>query len=264
MKKYIEITKIYFKNQLAWRTEAAFGLLFSVTKIIFAYLIWSEIFASKEMVAGFTFQTMLLYYVLSSFLTQIDLSSLISNEITQQIRNGKFSKYMILPVHVERYFWAMEAGMILFIMILNAAAGILWIVIFRIPVTITREPFLIAATFFMILAGLLFMAQLNYFLGILTLKFQEISTFLMIKDNLVQLVTGSIIPLILFPDFLIGVMKLLPFYYVTYLPAMLLLGKCTEEAISGLLVISAWCLVFFVLNQVTYQRLRTKFDGVGI
>ena len=33
------------------------------------------------------------------------------------------------------------------------------------------------------------MALLNYFLGILTLKFEEISTFLMIKDNLSAVVT---------------------------------------------------------------------------
>ncbi len=35
----------------------------------------------------------------------------------------------------------------------------------------------------MVVLGLLFMALLNYFLGILTLKFEEISIFPMIKDN---------------------------------------------------------------------------------
>ena len=32
----------------------------------------------------------------------------------------------------------------------------------------------------MVVLGLLFMAELNYFLGILTLKFEEISTFLIV------------------------------------------------------------------------------------
>lgn len=264
MKKYIEIAKIYFKNQLVWRTDAVFSLLFSVMKILFAYLLWGAVFASRDTVAGFTFQSMLLYYVISSFLTQIDLSGRISNEITTQIRDGKFAKYMIIPIHIERYFWAMEAGMAGLYVILNLAAGAVWIFLFQIPFQMGIDPVIFAAALLMIGLGLLFMAQMNYFLGILTLKFQEISTFLMIKDNLMELITGSIIPLALLPGPLVAVMKFLPFYYTSYLPAMLLIGKCQEEALMGVGVIAVWCLAFAVINKVSYQRLRKKFDGVGI
>lgn len=51
------------------------------------------------------------------------------------------------------------------------------------------------------------MAELNYFLGILTLKFEEISTFLMIKDNFSAFVTGAVIPLALLPEWIIEGMR---------------------------------------------------------
>lgn len=98
----------------------------------------------------------------------------------------------------------------------------------------------------MVVLGLLFMALLNYFLGILTLKFEEISIFLMIKDNLSAFVTGAVIPLALLPEWMTAGMKFLPFYYVTYLPSMLFIGKCEEEAVTGLIVLSVWCMVFLV------------------
>ena len=101
------------------------------------------------------------------------------------------------------------------------------------------------------------MALLNYFLGILTLKFEEISTFLMIKDNLSAVVTGAVIPLALLPEWMIAGMRFLPFYYVTYLPSMLFIGKCEDEAVTGLLVLSIWCIFFIVLNTALIGVITT-------
>lgn len=108
------------------------------------------------------------------------------------------------------------------------------------------------------------MAQLNYYLGLLTLRYEEISTFLMIKDNLVSLVTGTIIPLALLPEGLTAFMRFFPFYYVTYLPSMLLTGRCGEEAVRGVILLAAWCIFMELINRWTYQKYRLKYDGVGI
>ena len=86
----------------------------------------------------------------------------------------------------------------------------------------------------------------------------------MIKDNLSAVATGAVIPLALLPEWMIAGMRFLPFYYVTYLPSMLFIGKCEDEAVTGLLVLSIWCIFFIVLNQVTYEHYRMKYDGAGI
>ena len=86
----------------------------------------------------------------------------------------------------------------------------------------------------------------------------------MIKNNLLALVTGSIIPLALLPEQIIEWMKLLPFYYVTYLPSMLLTGRCQEEAGSGIAIMICWCLVMQVVIRVTWNKYVRKYDGVGI
>ena len=116
----------------------------------------------------------------------------------------------------------------------------------------------------MVLLGLLFMVQLNFYLGILTLKYQEISTFLMIKNNLVALVTGTIVPLALFPETVVKLMRCLPFYYVTYLPSMLLTGRCREEAAPGLLILAVWCGALQLVIGITWKKYRKRYDGVGI
>lgn len=264
MKKYLEILKISFKAQIIYRMDVLFQLLFGVTKIIFASVVWGVIFGSRSEVAGFTLNTMLSYYIVSSFLSCMDLSDITGNEMTWRIRDGTFSKYMVVPARVFGYFGAQTAGKAAFYLSFNLIGAVVWVVLFQIRFAITADALLVIGALLMAALGLVFMLQLNYFLGILTFKFQDVWMFMMIKNNIVQFVTGSLIPLALLPQPVIDAMRLLPFYYVTYLPSMLLIGRNGEELLSGLITIAVWVAAFVPLNMLTYNHLRKRYEGVGI
>ncbi len=188
MRKYREVMRVYLKTQLAWRADVAFSMLFTVSKVLFAWLLWGMVFRERDTVADFTFHGMLSYYIVSSFLHQLEMARGISGEISARIRNGTLSNYLVLPVNMEGYFAAMEAGVVLFYLFFDLSAAVVWVFVFRIQLAFTHSPGLFICAMVMALMGLFFMVQLNYFLGILTLKYEEISTFLMIKDNLAALV----------------------------------------------------------------------------
>lgn len=264
MRKYWEISKTYMKAQLVWRADVMFNMIFTISKVLFAYLLWGIIFRDKEMVGAFTFHGMLSYYIVSSFLSRLEMSEGISREIHDRLRNGTFSKYLVIPAGIERYFMAMELGVVLFYLIFDFVAAAVWVFVFRIQFVFAEEPQVIVCALLMTVLGMVFMVQLNYFLGILTLRFEGIGTFLMIKNNLVSLVTGSIVPLALFPEFAVNILRLLPFYYVTYLPAMLLTGKCEEEAVQGIVIIGCWCVLMQIAIKTAWKKYFTEYDGVGI
>ncbi|MDE7310755.1 MAG: ABC-2 family transporter protein [Eubacterium sp.] len=264
MGKYLEVTKIYMKTQLVWRADVIFNMIFTITKILFAYLLWGMVYQNKEVVGQFTFHAMLSYYIVSSFLSQLEMSEGISSEIHDRIRNGTFSKYMVIPVGIQKYFMAMELGIVLFYIVFDFIAAVVWIFVFQIQFVFATNVLLILCAMIMAILGMIFMVQLNYFLGLLTLKYQGIGTFLMIKNSLVALVTGSIMPLVLFPEMIVKMMRLLPFYYVTYLPAMLFTGRCREETVTGIAVISCWCLLMQLLIHAVWKKYLRKYDGVGI
>lgn len=264
MNKYLEISKITFKAQLAWRFDIAVNVVFTIAKILFAFILWKGIFDQRSMVAGFTFDSMLSYYIINSFLSQLDMSGEVSNELSTRIRSGTFSKYMVIPVNIQGYFMAQTAGASVFYLIFNLIAAIVWIFVFGINFTFTTDPRLMLAALLLVLLGLIFMIQLNYFLGLLTLKFQDIFLFLMIKSNIVAFIAGTLVPLALLPDFVLQIMRYFPFYYTSYLPSMLLIGRNGNEIGFGLITLGAWVLLFTGINKITYQRLRVKYDGVGI
>ncbi len=264
MRKYWAISRTYMKTQLVWRADVIFNMLFTIARILFAYLLWGTVFRDKETVGQFTFHGMLSYYIVSSFLSQLDMSGGIGNEIHDRIRNGTFSKYMVIPVGIEKYFMAMELGVVLFYIVFDFIAAAVWIFVFRIQFVFAADGGIVVCAVIMAVLGMLFMVQLNYFLGLLTLKYQGIGTFLMIKNNLAALVTGSIVPLALFPETAIRIMRLLPFYYAAYLPAMLFTGMCKEEAVTGIAVIACWCLIMQFCINVVWKKNLKKYDGVGI
>lgn len=264
MRKYLEVAKLLFKAQLAWRADIAVNMLMTVIKILFASVVWGAIFGVRDTVGGFTLQSMLTYYVVSSFLSQLDLSDGICGQISQRIRDGTFSKYMVIPTRPLGHFMAQNFGAVGMYMIFNLIAAFLWVVIFRIEFTITRDPWVLLGAALMVVMGLVFMVQLNFCIGILAFKFQDVWLFRMIEGNLVALITGTMVPLALLPEGLVSAMRLFPFYYVTYLPSMLIIGRGAGELIQGLVTLAAWMGVFAALCPLLYGRMRRRFDGVGI
>jgi ABC-2 type transport system permease protein len=264
MKKYIEIGKIFFKAQITYRFEVAMTILFTVTRILFAYMLWSAVFGQHDTVGGFTLHQMLTYYVVSSFLTQLEMSHGVSEELSAGVKRGTFSKFMVIPVNTQGYFLAQTLGRISFYLLFILAATVGWIFLFEVRFVLTNSQPQILAAIILVVLGLVFMIQLNYFLGILAFKFQEISIFLMIKENVVAFLTGVLVPLALLPPGLTSVMRIFPFYYVTYLPSMLLIGKNQEQAVFGIILLSGWLLLLTMVNKLAYHKLRTIYDGVGI
>jgi ABC-2 type transport system permease protein len=263
MKKYFEIAKILFKTQIAYRFDVAMTVIFTASKVLFAYILWGAIFGQHKTIAGLNFSDMMSYYIISSFLSQIDTDG-VSGEISGRIRGGTFSKYMVIPANTQGYFIAQTFGAAAFYIIFNLAATTVLALMFRSNFIISANILQISAAVLMVILGVLFMIQLNYFLGILAFKFQDIGIFLIIKGNIVSFITGGLIPLVLLPEGIIAIMRFFPFYCITYLPSMLLIDKNGSEAIAGIITLLLWFLFFTFLNKFSYNKLRIVYDGVGI
>ena len=101
MKKYLEIAKAYMKAQLIWRADIIIDVILSVVKLLFAWILWGILFEGKEQIAGLGFQAMISYYIISSYLFQMEKSAEISRQMTSMLRNGTFSKYMVIPLQTQ-------------------------------------------------------------------------------------------------------------------------------------------------------------------
>ncbi|MDR1060809.1 MAG: ABC-2 family transporter protein [Clostridiales bacterium] len=264
MKKYFAVFKWSFKMQIVWRFDVAMTMLATVGRIVAAWILWRAVYGNRELVSGFTFQGMLSYYVVSSFLSSLDMSSQISEEISGLIRDGGFSKHMAVPMSPFAFFSFMVAGEAAFHLWFSCIAAVFCALAFSISIALASDAALMLAAAIMIPLGLLCMMSVHYLLAMLAFKFLSVSSFLFAAQSLTAFLTGALVPLALLPESVAAIMRLFPFCYVTYLPAMLLTGRSGGEALPGIAVLACWTAGLLALGGLAYGKLRVRYEGVGI
>lgn len=265
MRKYLAVAKILFKAQIIYRFDVAMTALATVGRVLFAWILWGAVFSGKETVGGFTFGAMLSYYLVSSFLTSLEMSSGVSGEVSSRIRGGTFSRFMVIPSNPLFHFMAQNFGAAGYYAIFAIIATVLSGLLFGVNLSLTNDVLALLCSLLMIPMGLVFMVSYQFFFGVLTFKFQDTGFFWHLQGNIISFITGTIFPLSLLPGGVLSVLKYLPFTYVTYMPAMLITGGAgSEEGFMGLLVLAIWTSGMLFVSGATYNRLRVKYDGVGV
>jgi ABC-2 type transport system permease protein len=264
MKKYFEVAKITFKAQLAYRFDVIFGALLSLFRILLAFILWSVIFKGKDEIAGFTFGMMITYYILISFFRRLDLAEQIVWQMQEEIREGQFTKYLVRPVKPLWFFvWASFAKSA-FVLGINLLATFLYAAIFHRYFTFHANFSVCFSAFLICLFGLNFLILLNYFIGVLSFKFIEVTAFNILKGVILEFLTGALIPLAILPIWLQDGMRIFPFYYIYYYPTMLVLNREIDKIPEASLLLIGWNVLMFLIVSTAYKSLRRKYEGVGV
>jgi len=265
MRKYGEVFRLSFKMQIVWRFDVVMTMVAAFAHIVTMRILWQAIFEGKELVGGFTFDAMLSYHVVCAILRSVDFSNQISGEVSELIRDGRFSGYMVTPINPMGFFGFMVAGETAFHLGFSVMAAAVCALIFRLQVNVTAHLPCILLAAAAIPLGLSFMACFRYLLGILTFQFMEITFILYMQMSVVAFATGALVPLALLPKPVLDVLRYMPFTHVIYTPAMLLTGQAdAAEGLFGLAVLLVWTVFMAILAQAAYRRLRVRYDGVGI
>jgi len=275
MRKYLEVFKLHFKMQIVWRFDLAMTAVSTAARLVAAYILWSAIFgggnfaggdlAGGDLVGGFSFRALLSYYIVSAILATVDFSRQISGEVSELIRSGRFSGYMVIPANPFMFFSSMVASETAFHLGFSVISAAICALSFRSGFIFTDDAPGALLALIMIPLGLFFMAAYHFIIGVLTFKFLEINFFLHVQDMLISFATGALLPLSMLPGGALTVMKLLPFTHVIYTPAMLLTGRIdANEGLLGFVVLICWTAAAAVIAQITYTKMRIRYDGVGI
>lgn len=249
---------------MAYRYDVFAGAAFSICKILLAWLMWRVIFSSREQVGGYDFAAMMTYYIIASFLGRLDQSNSLNRQFCEEIRNGQFGKYIVRPLRPVLYFLSCSYSKSAYVFGVNFAAAIAWTLIFsgQISVSHYAADWLLAALIFLL--GMNFMIMFNYFLSILCFKFINIDGLNILKGNLIEFVSGALVPLSVFPAAVTKAFSLLPFYYTVYYPASLMIGQGQGNPYAAAALMLFWNVLMIVVSVMYYRKSVREFEGVGI
>lgn len=262
--KYIQVAKITWKTLIAYQADAWLGAAVSGFRVLLSLLLWLAVFSGKEMVGGYTLPMMVTYSLLASLLARLQHQDAMAWQLAGEVREGQFSKYLVHPVSVLGYFLSAGMGRWLYLLMINGAALAAWALVFSNWLVLPARPLDLLWLVALLPLGALVMQLLNHCIALLSLKFTDISGFIIGKGAIIELLSGALIPLTLLPEPLVAGLRFSPFYYVVFYPANLVLGKAAEPPLIAALALAVWCVIFTVIAQVWFRRARRLYEGVGI
>lgn len=263
--KQLHVAKITWKSMLAYQANTWLGAAVSGFRVLLAFLLWRAIFSGRSQVAGYTFPMMASYYLIATMLGRLQYEDALAWQLSTEVREGTFSKYLTRPMPVISFFLSAGLGRWSYHVLVNAGVLLLWSAIFSrwivLPTSSLPDRFWLAL---LIPLGGLCMLLFNHMIALLSLKYQDVGGLLIMKGGMIDFLSGGLVPLNMLPAAMVGALKFTPFYYIVYYPASLFLRTHTEPPLMAVLVLLFWCIVFYTVGQSWLIHARKHYEGVGI
>jgi ABC-2 type transport system permease protein len=164
-------------------------------------------------------------------------------ELAEMIRSGQLSQYLLRPVSVVEFVYirgvAPKLFLATFCLILGVAAGFL----------MGFEPSRLIGSMSLALIGNIIHYQIGAALASSSFYWEESYSLLMVKNMIVSLLSGELIPLNLFPESLQWIWKSTPFYLYVFGPTQYALGRWSHQdflmhlGIGFLWILGGWILI---------------------
>lgn len=258
------VAMVTYKEWSAYRTHSMISIFVGPVYFIVQYFIWSAVYARNTGLRGMELSEILTYFGITSLIFYLTMDFADWN-LQMLIRTGKFLTFAIRPLHHPFFALSQKIG--------HRILGFFFeflpcLCIFTFVCKINMRP----ASFFWfiisIVLAFLMNFYLNYIIGMSAFWFVQSEGIRSVYALLQNIFSGSLIPLVFFPDALQKLLFFLPFQYISYVPTMVFTGKYTLGNISlsipqivGIQAIAV--LVTALVCEILYKISMKRFTGVG-
>lgn len=230
-----------FRNGLqdaaAYRIEFFFEILGSAAIPVAVQLVlWYAMFkiGGAETVAGMTYSDLIAYTLASALFSQVRGGDL-DFELQEMVRTGTLSNYILRPAGVVEFIYIRGSSPRLFVALLCLLVGIgvgLWFGL---------SPLRLIFAMMLALLGNIIHYQLSSVLATTAFYWEEAYSVLMVKNLVVSLLSGELIPLTFFPESATWIWKSTPFYLYVFGPTQIALGHWSvAQTLQAFGIAAAW------------------------
>ena len=267
MKKYWHVINIGIQNNLAYRVNFLFRVVFGFVPLLATIYLWRAVYTSNpddHAIGGFTLAAMTSYYLI---VTLADVLTAVNEDdwqIAADIKDGNISQFLLKPINYMTYRLCLFfSGRMIYLVVAALPLGLF---IFGLRHYFVLPPDL--ATFGWFLVSLFMTALLQFFtsyaMAMLAFWVLEVSTFIFILYAFEYLASGHLFPLDILPAGVERVLYLTPFPYQMYFPVSIYMGRTTGADLwRGLLIQAGWVIASWLLARWAWSRGIKRYAAVG-
>jgi ABC-2 type transport system permease protein len=260
--KYLALTLASIQRAVAYRGTTFLNLLANLIWVAVLYYLWRTVFAGRATIGGFDWDEMRTY-ILVSYAVNALLSFYSMARMTSMIRTGEIATELIRPIDYLSMQLAQTFGAAL---IEGALSGVLAVLLGGLLLHIAPPHSPVAALLFLLSVwfGFLIKFLISFLVALLCFRTVNAVGLIWTQTAIINLFSGSLIPLAFFPDWLRTIGLAMPFQGIVYTPLTIYLGKVQGMALWGALTIQVfWVVVLWALARLLWNPSVRALDIQG-
>jgi len=250
MRKYLEISKVYLRNNFAFMGDFVLKSLFVIVIMFIFANLWTVIYGGEKIIEGFTIQMMIWYILMAESI--ITSESPIIKDTNKEIQNGDVAYYLNKPYSYIFYNIAKAYAHIVLAFFITFLLG--GLVVYSLVGGISTNPlniiFIIISLFLAVTLNMI----ISLFIGMLGFWFEDTVSLRFIYHKLLFTLGGMLMPLEIFPIWLSKIAAVLPFSFVAYFPSKLFVSFNFELFIRTTLIQIGYIGIFGILLYIVYKK----------
>lgn len=256
IRKYTSIIAVTMKSVFNYRINAIAGVFVSLIQILVLTTIWTltnslEI-ENNKIQTYFIFSTIILRIV--EFGRELYIGEL--------IKSGEIAIYLLRPVHFLKLMIFEGIGAVISKIILNSVpiliVGFLFFDLF-----IQSNLIILLCSFISLCFSILLVAYIDLLFGLLTFKLENGWGIRKLKQALLLIFSGGLIPIYLLPESVQKISNVLPFKDIVSTPINIYLETGEIHIINSIFNQIIWILIIATLTGLLYKNIVKIIDING-
>ena len=267
LRTYKPFTRAGLLESVQYRANFFCFLIGEIMSCFIMFFVWKAVFTSStsETFMGFTMEDMVVYLFitfLTGYLTYSDGTYAIATEI----RDGSIAMRMIKPCSFDMCFLFQELGNKIINIALIFTPIVFGVEVYRWAVTGAVQFDIVH--FLLYAVSLIFAYMISFYFnvcyGFMAFYLKNLWGADILKECIINFLSGATIPLAFMPAALAKVLEFLPFSSLSYTPVMIYMGmySYTEIAIKmGMQVF--WILFMFSMSKLVWNHAVKRLCSQG-
>lgn len=250
MKKYIYEMYLAFKSKLVYRFDLFIGILATFLQVVIYIAIWKALYASNTEVDGIQFEMVTTNFIFGlAIVNSYQFSDL---DIQNKLKDGTIVNEFLKPTDFKKTLLARNMGYILFKLLTNFIPAVVLSIIFY-SIFIQTNILYVVLFILSLILGIITYWCISMLVQLCAFWIWNVWSISTIKNVIISLLSGSLIPLWFMPSKVKKVIEYTPFYSIYSGPLEIYLGqKNTMEIINTFLLQGAWIIVLLACVNIMW------------
>lgn len=263
------ILRTCIEERLVYRADFAFATLVRFLPIVTQVFLWKAIYDASSAedgrtLNGYTYGDMVAYSLLVMVGRAFSSMPGLTTGIARDVRDGTIKKFLTQPIDMLDYlFWHRVAHKLVYYIIATGPFVLVFYLCGNYFRAMPKLSILLAASASLVMSFLIGFL-IETWLGLVAFWFLEVSSLIFIYMLLNYFLSGHMLPLDWLPGWVGMLVQWLPFKYLAYVPAAIVLGRYSPtQLVVELIVELAWVVGLAFLCRWTLNAGLKRYSAYG-